>query len=206
MRFRLETWDIARLVQTHADGHLNLNPPYQRKFIWSLDDQRILIESIEKNYPIPNIFLKENAPGDFEVVDGQQRTRTIIGFKNSVFTDFQNRTFTSEAYPQFDNFQISVIIIEEILVDDISIEQFYGLVNSAGVHLNRPEIKKAEFYDTKFLELINICNDYEPFKNLGLFTDTVLKRMSDMDFVSELIVQMKSGITDKKESVDRTRI
>lgn len=204
MRFRLETWDIARLVQTHEDNHLNLNPPYQRKFIWSLDDQRILIESIEKNYPIPNIFLKENAPGDFEVVDGQQRTRTIIGFKGGLFTDNDGRSYSVEAFPDFNHFLLSIIIIEEISEDDLSIEQFYSLVNSAGEHLNRPELKKAEFYDSKFLELINLCNDYEPFKNLGLFTDAVLKRMSDMDFVSELIVQLRSGITDKKETVDRT--
>lgn len=63
--------------------------------------------------------------------------------------------------------------------------------NSAGEPLNRPELKKAEFYDSKFLELINLCNGYEPFQNLGLFTDAVLKRISDMDFVSELIVQLK---------------
>ncbi len=204
MKFRNEQWTISKLVGVHKDGNLNINPPYQRRFIWSLEDQRILIESIVKNYPIPNIFLLEKSPGKFEVVDGQQRTRTILGFLNQDFSNFEGKLYAKQDFPNFENFTIPVIIVEEIEPGDLSIEEFYGLVNSAGVHLNRPEIKKAEYYDTKFLKLINDCNAYENFQNLGLFTDTVLKRMNDMDFVSEIIVRIKDGITDKKERVDRT--
>lgn len=203
MKFRIETWDIATLIKVHKEDNLNLNPPYQRRFIWSLDDQQILIESISKNYPIPNLFLIEKSKDKFEMVDGQQRTRTIISFYNQDFEDFEGNKYAAKLFPDFEKFRISVIIIEEISADDISIEEFYGLVNSAGIHLNRPEIKKAEYYDTKFLKLINKCNSYPHFKDLGLFTDAVLRRMNDMDFTSELIVLLKDGITDKKEKVDK---
>jgi hypothetical protein len=198
MLFRIETWTIAQLIAAHTNDNLDLNPPYQRRFIWSLDDQRILIESIYKNYPIPNIFLKENSPGRFEVVDGQQRLRTIIAFRSGAFADFEHRFYNEQDYPAFDNFIIATIIIEQIGENDIDIHDYYGLVNSAGVHLNRPEIKKAEYYETVFLRLINACNDYPNF------TDTVLKRMNDMDFVSELLVLLNNGITDKKDQIDRT--
>jgi hypothetical protein len=203
VKYRIETWSISDLIKTHEGGNLNLNPPYQRRFIWSLEDQQILIESIANNYPIPNLFLLEKATGKYDMVDGQQRSRTIIGFFNGDFEDFDGNKFQKKLYPAFEKYQISVIVIEKISKDDLSIEEFYGLVNSAGVHLNRPEIKKAEYYDTKFLKLINKCNSYSHFKELGLFTDTVLKRMNDMDFTSELIVLLKDGITDKKEKVDK---
>lgn len=203
MKFRIETWDLRTLIKVHKEGNLNLNPPYQRRFIWSLEDQQILVESIGNNYPIPNLFLLEKSKGKFDMVDGQQRSRTIISFFNEGFEDFQGNKYNKKLYPDFESYPISVIIIERISKDDISIEEFYGLVNSAGIHLNRPEIKKAEYYDTKFLKLINKCNSYSHFKDLGLFTDTVLKRMNDMDFVSELIVLLKDGITDKKEKVDK---
>ncbi len=204
MKFRIENWNISKLIKVHTDELLNLNPPYQRRFIWSLQDQRILIESITKNYPIPNLFLLEKEGGKFEVIDGQQRTRTIISFYNQDFEDFEGRKYTKEDFSAFEDFEIAVVIIEQISEGDISIEEFYGLVNSAGVHLNRPEIKKAEYYNTKFLKLINACNAYPNFTALGLFTDAVLKRMNDMDFVSELIILLKDGITDKKERVDKT--
>jgi len=203
MEFRIETWDINTLIKVYKEGNLILNPPYQRRFIWSLEDQQILIESIGNNYPIPNLFLLETIKGKFDMVDGQQRTRTIISFFNEGFEDFEGYKYNKELYPNFKNYPISMIIIEKISKDDISIEEFYGLVNSAGIHLNRPELKKAEFYDTEFLKLINKCNSYSNFKDLGLFTDAVLKRMNDMDFVSELIVLLKDGITDKKEKVDK---
>ncbi len=204
MKYRIETWNLSVLIKLYMAGNLNLNPPYQRKFIWSLEDQQILIESIGNNYPIPNLFLLETEKGKFDMVDGQQRSRTIISFYSEGFEDFNGKRYSSKLYPEFENYQISVIIIEEILKDELSIEEFYSLVNSAGIHLNRPEIKKAEFYDTEFLKLIIECNSYSNFKELGLFTDTVLKRMNDLDFVSELIVLLKEGITEKKEKVDRT--
>ena len=204
MKFRIETWDIVSLIREHQEGNLDLNPLYQRRFIWSLQDQRILIESISNNYPIPNLFLLQMTKTKFEMVDGQQRTRTVLGFYNQDFDDFEGRKYSKEEFPAFESYKISVIISEKIEEDDISIEEFYGLVNSAGVHLNRPEIKKAEYYNTRFLKLINTCNAYTNFKALGLFTDAVLKRMNDMDFVSELVVLLKDGITDKKERVDKT--
>lgn len=203
MKFRIEIWDIRTLIKVHKEENLNLNPPYQRRFIWSLEDQQILIESISNNYPIPNLFLLEKEKGKFDMVDGQQRSRTIISFFNEGFEDFDGNKYQKELYPDFESYKISVIIIEKISNNDISIEEFYGLVNSAGIHLNRPEIKKAEYYDTKFLKLINTCNAYPKFKELALFTDAVLKRMNDMDFASELVVLLKEGITDKKEKVDK---
>jgi hypothetical protein len=203
MKYRIETWDVNKLIKVYSDGNLNLNPPYQRRFIWSLEDQQILIESIEKNYPVPNLFLLEKENGKFDMVDGQQRTRTILSFFNGGFDDLNGNKYQKQQHHNFDRYKISVIIIESITNNDISIEEFYGLVNSAGVHLNRPEIKKAEYYDTNFLKLINNCNLYSSFKELGLFTDNVLKRMNDIDFVSELVVLLKEGITDKKEKVDK---
>jgi uncharacterized protein with ParB-like and HNH nuclease domain len=41
-----------------------------------------------KGYAIPNIFLYELKKDFFEMVDGQQRTRTILGFMENQFKTF----------------------------------------------------------------------------------------------------------------------
>jgi uncharacterized protein with ParB-like and HNH nuclease domain len=66
--------------RAYDKSRLNLNPHYQRKFILSLKYQQTLIGSIFKGYAIPNIFLFETKSGFYDMVDGQQRTRTIMVF------------------------------------------------------------------------------------------------------------------------------
>ena len=68
-------------------GGLDLQPPYQRAFIWKDDFKDKLIYSIIKSYPIGNISIRvlgndeENDNGArTEVVDGQQRLTSIRDF------------------------------------------------------------------------------------------------------------------------------
>ncbi len=203
MKFRLETWTISQIKECYDLGKLNLNPPYQRRFIWSLSDQQTLIESILKGYAIPNIFLFEKKKNEFEMVDGQQRTRTIIGFIDKQFKTADGKYFDENKHESvFSNYRIPITIIEKIKTDE-SIEEFYTLVNKAGVHLNRPELKKAEFFDTNFLQLITELADNSDFQGLDIFTEASTKRMNDIDFVSELVTYLIEGNSDKKLSVDR---
>ena len=202
MKYRIEIWDVNKLIKTYDSGKLNLNPPYQRRYIWSLKDQQILIDSMLKGFAIPNIFLFERSKNNFEMVDGQQRTRTVLGFLKKDFKTKDGQFFDKETNSSLLEYKIPITIIEE-LNEDESIERFYSLVNRAGVHLNRPELNKSEYFDTKFQKLITDLADHANFQALGLFTDTSTKRMNDIDFVSELVTLMKEGISDKKLKVDK---
>lgn len=203
MKYRIENWTIEELKQKYDDKKLNLNPPYQRKFIWSLKDQQTLIDSILKGYAIPNIFLYEIEKGQFEMVDGQQRSRTILGFLENQFKTFEGLYYDSlEQSERLSKYLIPVTIIEVIEKGE-SIEEFYSLVNKSGIHLNRPELKKAEYFDTIFLKLITELSNQADFQSLELFTETTSKRMNDVDFVSELVTYLIEGISDKKNKVDK---
>ena len=202
MKYKIEIWNIEDIINNYNDERLNLNPNYQRRYIWKLSDQQTLIESILSGFAIPNIFLHKKG-SIYEVVDGQQRLRTILGFYNKVFKRKNGGEYDEEVMGKdFRGYQIPVTIITEIEPNE-SIESFYSLVNSAGIHLNRPELKKAEYFDTNFLKLVTeLCSNGE-FVELDLFTDSTTKRMNDIDFVSELVTLLIYGITDKKQSVDK---
>src|SRR4051812_24474289 len=58
-------------------GHLNLQPEFQRFFVWNRAKASRLIESLLLNIPVPVIYTAETAEGKQEVVDGQQRLTTI---------------------------------------------------------------------------------------------------------------------------------
>lgn len=78
---------IINDINNVAFGGLDLQPKYQRGYIWSNDFKDKLLYSIIKNYPIGGISLRElpenekNSKGATkEVVDGQQRLTTIYKF------------------------------------------------------------------------------------------------------------------------------
>jgi hypothetical protein len=63
-------------------------------------------------------------------------------------------------------------------------------------------LKKAEYYNSRFLKLCQSICENKDFIDLQLFSDRSAERMNDIDFVSELCAFLKFGISDKKESVD----
>lgn len=71
-------------------GGLDLQPDYQREFIWNDEFKQTLMFSIIRNYPIGIVTIRvldeRNKTGAMqEVVDGQQRLTTIYNFINDEF-------------------------------------------------------------------------------------------------------------------------
>lgn len=195
------------MIDLFTAGKLDLSPGYQRNIIWSSGAQKELLESVFRNRPMPSFFLRQ-LPGDnYEVVDGQQRARTLIGFFRGQIETHQGNFFADLPHtsPQlqnrFLNYELSVTVIMRLDQDE-HIEKFYALINSTGLRLNRPEIRKADFYTTRLLRLVTTIAGLRDFQSLGLFTRLSAARMNDMDFASELVAQLEFGLTDKKDRVD----
>lgn len=202
MKYSIKIWTIADLISAYEKEKLILDPPYQRNYIWSLSDQKELIDSIKNNHPIPNFFFLKKDGSEYEIVDGQQRTRTILGYYKKLFADKQGEFYNEKKDAKFLEYNIPITIIEEINKKE-SIEKFYSVVNNSGVHLNRPEILTAKHFDTQLLRLVNELASSKKITELDIFTSSTLKRMNDIDFISEIIVLLKYGHTDKKLKVDQ---
>ncbi|KUN07173.1 hypothetical protein AQI95_11545 [Streptomyces yokosukanensis] len=75
--FDLSIREIVRMVE---EEEIRVAPAYQRKFRWPNEVQSALIESLLLGLPIPAIFVATNKDGTWDVVDGLQRTATILKF------------------------------------------------------------------------------------------------------------------------------
>jgi len=92
---------IFELYRRYQRGDLNLDPEFQRNYVW--DDKRasLLVESVLLEIPIPVIYLAEEDDGKFTIIDGQQRLRSFFRFINNdfklrklrVLSDFDGKTF-----------------------------------------------------------------------------------------------------------------
>ena len=200
MIYTVTKWTIKKLQDTYKKGILDLSPPYQRNFIWSINDQQALIASILKGNPIPNFFLLKKSDKSYEMVDGQQRSRTILSFLSGQFEDFNGKKYSESTHVEFLKYEFPVTIITDI--KDEPIHKFYAMVNKTGIHLNKPEVRKADYFESNILKLVDEINVSKKFKTLKLFTEGTMKRMNDVEFISELIVLLMKGHVDKKAHID----
>ncbi|KAI0337134.1 hypothetical protein BDW22DRAFT_1340401, partial [Trametopsis cervina] len=79
---RQTTYSAKALFDMMEQGFIYLDPPYQRSFVWTLDRQIALIDSVFTNVAIPQVILSnEQLKGGREkktCIDGKQRLTSIL--------------------------------------------------------------------------------------------------------------------------------
>ena len=79
------TWPLTTTF--HLRSKSDTNPDYQRPSVWSVSQKQLLMDTILRGYDIPKLYLRKVStnPDKYEVVDGQQRLRSIWSFMNNEF-------------------------------------------------------------------------------------------------------------------------
>lgn len=62
-------------------------PFFQRKFVWTLKQASLFIESLLSNLPIPALMFYKDASEYQYIIDGQQRTKSILYFTGAIKPD-----------------------------------------------------------------------------------------------------------------------
>jgi hypothetical protein len=76
-----ELRSCADLHRMHDEGILNIQPEFQRDFVWKPADQTRFIDSLIKRLPIPSMcFALDYKTDRWIVIDGLQRMSTIVRF------------------------------------------------------------------------------------------------------------------------------
>lgn len=158
------TSDLFRMI---IEGELNLQPDYQRKFVWDKKTMSKFIESLLLSIPVPTIFLAENNDNSFEVIDGQQRLTTIFAFMKSKLNEEERLKLTPELEEiealklygletlkqynkkgyldlediqrKFNNVSLPMVIIQKDSTEDIKYDIF-ARINSGSIKLNNQEL------------------------------------------------------------------
>jgi hypothetical protein len=96
MEIELKEITIEKLTDGFADsdeagvvaygGKLDIRPPYQREFIYKDKQRDAVIDSVRKNFPLNVMYWAVRSDGQYEVIDGQQRTLSICQYVNGDFS------------------------------------------------------------------------------------------------------------------------
>jgi uncharacterized protein with ParB-like and HNH nuclease domain len=88
--FDSRTYSVNDFVEWDSQKQLVLNPAFQRRAVWSEKAKSYLIDTILRGKPIPKVFIRQKLnvttkTSIREVVDGQQRLRTILSYLRDGF-------------------------------------------------------------------------------------------------------------------------
>ena len=100
---------VKDILEWKKGNILRVNPEYQRGAVWKESQQKKLIDSVMRGYPLPMIYLhhkKQTIGGitreDFEIIDGQQRINALYYFGEGAIRLFDPIKDEKEArFPQF---------------------------------------------------------------------------------------------------------
>ncbi|WP_299939217.1 DUF262 domain-containing protein [uncultured Nitratireductor sp.] len=199
--------DVSWFLDLNDKKQLDLDPPYQRRSVWTLKDKRFFIDTILNGYPAPPIFLHksldDHGRSTYHVVDGKQRLQTIIDFaanKICIPGDFADVSLQKKRWNDLqretkEKFWNYVLIVEMLpSVNEAAIRDTFERINRNSRKLERQEIRHAK-YDGWLISEAEAEADKSEWKNFGIVTTARAKRMSDVQFISELFaINLKGQI------------
>jgi hypothetical protein len=131
-------------VRAYA-GKLDIRPPYQREFVYGEKERAKVIETVMKNYPLNTMYWAKCKDGNFEIIDGQQRTLSICQYVNNEFS-FNLRTFKSlqeDEKKKLLDYKLFVYVCDG---GDKEKLDWFETINIAGKVLTPQELRNATFH------------------------------------------------------------
>jgi hypothetical protein len=154
MNIELKEITIRELTKNYEDnnengvigynGKLDIRPPYQREFIYKDKQREAVIDTITKNFPLNVMYWAVREDGNFEVIDGQQRTISICQFVTGEFA-YMFRFFHNlqkDEQEQILNYKLMVYLCSG--TDSQKLEWF-KTINIAGEKLTEQELRNAVY-------------------------------------------------------------
>jgi len=207
------TYSINDFVEWDKAGQLELNPRFQRRPVWTDKAKSFLMDTILRGKPIPKIFIRQKInvstkTSTREVVDGQQRLRTILSFIKDGFvvSKRQNLDHGGHLFSQLPEEVQAQVLAYEVSVDllinlpDPEVLDIFSRLNSYAVVLNEQEKINADHFGP-FKALADKIGHkyYEYWTKQGILTAKSIMRMQEVNLVADLLIAMLEGVKSKKQ-------
>ena len=207
-RVDYESLIIQDLLNFYDDRSLNIEPWYQRRSVWSGPQKAYLINTIFEKKPVPSVYIRhqidlEQERSIKEVVDGQQRIRSIISYRNDEFAAGHPDHNGKVRYSELTNAQKRSLLLTALSVgyligaEDADVIEIFGRINSISKTLNPQEKRNAQYSgDFKQFSLTQATMRLPFWRFTGIFSAAQISRMQEVQFVSDLAINLVEGLVD----------
>jgi hypothetical protein len=159
MKIELNEIPISEVINGYKDsaengvvgygGRLNIRPAFQREFIYKEKQRNEVLITVRRGFPLNVMYWVKSDNGNFELLDGQQRTVSIGQYVNGDYSIgyqyFHN--LTSDEQQQILDYKLMVYICEGTDKEKLD---WFKIINIAGVQLAPQELRNA-IYTGKWL-------------------------------------------------------
>jgi hypothetical protein len=198
-------YTIEGLYEKNKSGEIII-PFYQRKYVWSIEQASLLVESFLLGLPVPPLFLYITEENKAEIIDGQQRLQSLIYFLDGFFgvADTKDRRqvfkltglsekspFRGKSYSLLeDKFQrklrnspLRAINVRQLQPkhNNTSVFHIFERLNTGGTALKPQEIRNAVFRGP-IVDALRLLNDDASWRSI-LGTRSEDKFQRDVELV-----------------------
>jgi len=210
--FDSRTYSVNDFREWNDRKELQLQPKFQRRNVWSDKARSYLIDSIIRGKPIPKIFIRQDIDPKTkrtvrDVVDGQQRLRTIFSFLQDGFkvSKAHSSEYGGKSYSELPEEVQTAILKYELSVDllldapDKEVLDIFARLNSYAVKLNAQELRNATYFGEFKTLAYSLGFEYVSFwRENHIFTDAQILRMHEAELTSDLLIALLDGIKSRK--------
>jgi len=152
MDIKLKKISVRELVECYQDnneggvigysGRLDIRPPYQREFVYDDKKRSAVINSINNDFPLNVMYWAVRDDGNFEIIDGQQRTISIAQYIKGDFS-FENKYFHNLQDDEKDEILNYKLMIYWCSGTPSERLEWFKIINIAGEKLYDQELRNA---------------------------------------------------------------
>ncbi len=154
MKIELKEITIRELTAGYLDnqedgvrgygGKLDIRPPYQREFVYKDHQRDAVIHTVSKGFPLNVMYWAVREDGNYEIIDGQQRTVSICQYVQGDFSVdmryFHNLQDDEQA--QILNYKLMVYFCAGAASEKL---EWFRTINIAGEELTDQELRNAVY-------------------------------------------------------------
>jgi len=216
MEYDVSLQTISWFNGLRENESLQISPKFQRRAVWLEKERAMLLDTILTGLPFPEIYIQivtnaDTGKQQYVVVDGQQRITSILKFIDNEYSLPNNDEWDGEYFRDLgteikENFWDYKIVVRTLRkTNDEEIRSIFSKLNTNNVALNDQELRNARFTG-RFKQTAERLADNPYFQSIGIFTARDVRRMLDIEYVSELLVRQIFGIIAKKDMLETAYI
>ncbi len=214
-RFNTRNYSVRDFEEWHERGELVLAPKFQRREVWSDKARSYLIDTIIRGKPIPKIYMRQDINPKTrrvkrEIVDGQQRIRTVLSFIKDAFkiSKAHSEEFGRKYFSGVDKQTQRDILKYEFVVDlledmpDPDVYDVFARINTYSEKLKPQELRNAKWFGEFKSSVYLLAREFVTFLATNqVFSPKQILRMAEAEFISELLLAIHEGIREGSKSV-----
>ena len=154
MKIQLQEITVRELTAGYVDnfdggvtgygGKLDIRPPFQREFVYNPEQEKAVIDTVNKGYPLNAMYWAVREDGNFEIIDGQQRTISICRYVTNkfFFDELRFDNLQDDAQNKILDYKLTVYLCSGTDTEKL---KWFETINIAGEELAKQELRNAVY-------------------------------------------------------------